>query len=129
MKKFLITSLVGATILGGSNLIASATTETTQDTTNTNTQQTSMEQLQSIQDKLNDGVDDKVVIEELKVLLPQLIKENEPVIGSNVEQVGLWLQLQQAEKDIEEFGSYINTIDLEKYQPMSEEELKSIGIE
>ena len=72
---------------------------------------------------------EELTIEDLNLIqkdLSKAIESHLPAIGDNVEDVCNYIELQKANKEIEEFGKYVDSIDLEQYQPMSQEELEQL---
>lgn len=123
-----VASIVG---LGATTLIVSDETNNTITTTAQAIEVNSIvEDIQEMYEKLNSQEiskeEQKEMVEYLKENLPTLIKANEPQIGDGVNEVSVWLELMEANKQIEGFGTYIDSIDLEQYQPMSQEELNAL---
>lgn len=137
MKKYLITGLTIATLIGG-GIMASATTN--EEVTTPVVEELTMER-DNIQEnevlskvaeiKNTIGNDENIyltkedykgMVEELLAEIPVLVKENEPQIGDVPDQLLLQLELQEANKQVEDLQDYLDN--LREYQePMSAEEL------
>lgn len=135
MKKLLIaTLLVAATTTIGATTYANTLQQQgkiqgTTTTTNLITLEEVQNQLEEVQTKLNSN--EELTIEEyretldyLTEVMPQLVEQNLPVVGDGMEEVFYFLQLEQARKDVEEFASWLDT--LEVAQPLSNAKLENI---
>lgn len=137
MKKYLITGLTIATLIGGS-IVANATTKeelTTKVESNEiaerdNTQENEvLSKVAEIKNTIGNDKDIfltkedyKGMVEELLAEIPTLVEENEPRIGDNLNQLILMLELQEANEQVADLQDYLDN--LKEYQkPMSAEEL------
>lgn len=114
--------------LGGS--IAYASIQSNSATTETTLEQeraTTMEKLK--QTLLGATEKEELTMEDLELIqkdLSKAIESHLPAIGDNVEDVCNYIELQKANKEIEEFGKYVDSIDVDQYKPMSQEELEQL---
>ena len=72
---------------------------------------------------------EELTIEDLNLIqkdLSKAIETHQPSIGDNVEDVLMYMELQKANQEIEDFGKYVDSINVEDYTPMTEEELNKI---
>lgn len=129
----LLVALGVATIggIGATTLVANAETKKITTTTRQDIEVNSIvEDILEMYDKLNSQEvtkeEQKEMAQYLKENLPTLIKGNEPVVGDGIDQVSVWLELMEANKQVEQFGRYLDTIDLEQYQPITDSELEAL---
>ena len=130
-RSFIKTTLVIAlsmVCLGGS--IAYASIQSNLEATETTLEQeraTTMEKLK--QTLLGATEKEELTIEDLNLIqkdLSKAIETHQPSIGDNVEDVLMYMELQKANQEIEDFGKYVDSINVEDYTPMTEEELNKI---
>lgn len=123
-------SVMSLGVLTTTTLIANA--ETTSEATEQAIEDVRTTSLQDVKDSLNDllgKAENDITKEDIAKVQEKLnvaIESNLPKVGDGVAEVCNYMELQQANKEMEEFEKYIDSIDLSEYQPMSEEELNSL---
>lgn len=92
--------------------------------------QEQIDKLNELYEKVNNNdltlEEQKAVVSEIQEMMPEILKANDIKIGDTTTDVCNYLELAKANQEMKEFQRYLDTINVEQYQPMSQEQLEGI---